>query len=102
MELVETARIWYIDTGANIEFQLFGPMLGAVILAVCKEFMKKVIPFPIIPFFSGLHVVATASRNTQRSCQWHGKCWSCRFVRLFLEICSISNFLLQLVATEKS
>ena len=43
---METARIWYIDTGANIEFQLFGPMLGAVILAVCKEFMKKVIPFP--------------------------------------------------------
>ena len=46
MELVETARIWYIDSGANIQFQLFGPMLGAAILAVCKEFMKKVIPFP--------------------------------------------------------
>ena len=81
MELVETARIWYVDSGANIQFQLFGPILGAAILAVCKELMKKNLPTPKIPHFSGLHVVATASRNTQRTCQWHAKCRGCRFAR---------------------
>ena len=84
MELVETARIWYVDSGANIQFQLVGPILGAAILAVCKELMKKNLPSPKIPHFSGIHVVAAASRNTQWTCQWHAKCRSCRFLRLFL------------------
>ena len=84
MELVETARIWYVDSGANLEFQLIGPILGAAILAVCKEFMKKNLPTPKIPLFSGLHIVATATRNAHRTCQWNGKCRGCRFVRLFL------------------
>ena len=47
MELVETARIWYIDTGANIEFQLIGPVVGAIILAICKELVKKNLPHPL-------------------------------------------------------
>ena len=64
MELVETARLYYVDAGGNLEFQLFGPVLGAVIFAVCKELAKKNLLSPKLHYFSGLLVVATASRHT--------------------------------------
>ena len=41
MEMVETARIWYIDSGANVTFQLFGPIFGSLVLAICKELTRK-------------------------------------------------------------
>ena len=41
MEMVETARIWYIDSGANVTFQLFGPIFGSLLLAICKELTRK-------------------------------------------------------------
>ena len=41
MEMVETARIWYIDSGANVTFQLFGPIFGSILLAISKELTKK-------------------------------------------------------------
>ena len=69
MELVETARIWYIDSGANIEFQLFGPVAGAILLAICKELAKKNLPSTRLYYFSGLYALATASHTTQRICE---------------------------------
>ena len=39
--MVETARIWYIDSGANVTFQLFGPIFGSILLAISKELTKK-------------------------------------------------------------
>ena len=41
MEMVETARIWYIDSGANVTFQLFGPIFGSLLIAICKELTGK-------------------------------------------------------------
>ena len=63
MELVETARIWYIDNDANITFQLFTPIIGGILLILCKELkIKEFFYFCfIILFFSGLLAVATAS-----------------------------------------
>jgi len=61
MELVETARIWYIDTGANIEFQLFGPMLGAVILAVLGFMLWQQLPAILSGVASGMASVGAAA-----------------------------------------
>ena len=32
MDLIETARIFYTDNGANITFNLYGPIIGGALL----------------------------------------------------------------------
>ena len=87
--MVETARIWYIDSGANVTFQLFGPIFGSILLAFGKELMKKKRIHLNVHYFSGLLALATTSQFTELIGQHHGKCWGCRFARLVSNICCI-------------
>merc|ERR1711953_230853 len=54
MELVETARIWYIDNGANLTFQLYGPIIGTLILAFLAYMLWQQLPGLLSSFASAM------------------------------------------------
>ena len=57
MEMVEAARIWYIDSNANITFQLFGPIFGPIILPILFYWLWQNLP-GILSLFASILAAA--------------------------------------------